>query len=57
MDRFMRITEVMRITGLAKSTVWLWVKEGKLPPGYKLSPRITVWRESEIMAYIEEVVA
>ena len=57
MDRFMRITEVMHLTGLAKSTVWLWVKEGKLPASYKLGPRITVWKESEVMAYLNEVAA
>ena len=54
-ERLIRIQEVMEMTGLAKSTVWLWVKEGKLPAGHKLSPRVTVWYESEIMAYIYQV--
>lgn len=48
MSNFLRITEVMKITGLAKSTVWLWVKEGNLPQPIKLSPRVTVWEEEKI---------
>ena len=55
MERFIRINELMSITGLAKSTVWLWVKQGRLPAGRKLSPRVTVWLESEITAYIAKV--
>ncbi len=55
MDRLIRIPEVMKITGLAKSTIWLWVKQGKLPSPYKLSSRVTVWRESELMHFIAEI--
>jgi len=51
-EEFMRIKSVMEKTGLAKSTVWLWVKEGKLPAPIKLSSRITVWKQSEINNWI-----
>ncbi|WP_373033563.1 helix-turn-helix transcriptional regulator [Sulfurovum sp.] len=54
MDRFIRIKEVMELTGLAKSTVWAWVASGRLPKGTKLSSRVTVWRESEIQTWIEK---
>lgn len=57
MERFMRITEVANMFGIAKSTAWLWVKEGRLPSGYKLGPRVTVWKESEILVYIQDVAA
>ena len=53
MSNFLRITEVMKMTGLAKSTVWLWVKEGKLPKPIKLSPRITVWEEEKIEQWMK----
>ena len=55
MDKLLRIPQVMELTGLAKSTVWLWVKEGKLPKPIKLSPRVSVWKESELMAFINGV--
>lgn len=48
MCNFLRITDVMKKTGIAKSTVWLWVSEGKFPRPIKLSPRVTVWNEDEI---------
>lgn len=37
---------------ISKSTLWLWVKEGKFPRGKKLSPRCTVWSEVEVMQFI-----
>ncbi len=52
MDRFIRINEVMEMTGLSKSTVWAWAADGRLPKGKKLSPRVTVWRLSEIQEFI-----
>ncbi len=48
MGNFLRIVDVMKKTGIAKSTIWLWVSEGKFPKPIKLSPRITVWEEKEI---------
>lgn len=55
MDKLIRLPRVMELTGLAKSTVWLWVKDGKLPKGTKLSPRVTVWKESDILSWIKSV--
>ena len=52
MSSFLRITEVMKKTGIAKSTIWLWVKEDKFPKPIKLSPRITVWKEEKIEEWI-----
>ena len=50
---FIRIKDVMKKTGLARSTIWLWVKEGKLPKPIKLSERVTVWKESDIDEWME----
>ena len=53
MSNLLRIKDVMQKTGIAKSTVWLWVKENKFPKPIKLSERITVWDENEIDKWIE----
>ena len=53
--RFIRIKEVMHKTGIARSTVWYMVKKGTLPKPRKLSPRVTVWIESEIDEFIEKI--
>ena len=52
-DRVIRVGEVAGILGIAKSTVWLWDSQGKLPKSFKLTPSTTVWRHSEIMAWLD----
>ena len=54
-DKLIRLPRVMELLGIAKSTVWLWVKEGKLPQPKKLSPKVSAWKESDILAYIESL--
>ena len=56
MDKLLRMPQVEELTGCKKSTIWLWVKDGKFPKPKKLSPRITVWKESEVAAFIDAVV-
>ncbi len=53
-DRVIRVGEVASIIGVGKSTVWLWDREGKIPKSFKLTPSTTVWRFSEIMAWLDE---
>jgi len=48
MPSFLRVSDVVKKTGLGKSTVWLWVKENKFPKPIKMSPRVTVWEEEKI---------
>lgn len=55
MSNFLRIKEVMKKTGIARSTIWLWVSENKFPRPIKLSPRITVWEEEKINIWQENI--
>lgn len=43
------ITERLRIS---RSAWWKGVKEGRYPQGIKLSPRVTVWKSSDIDSLI-----
>ena len=52
-DKLIRVTDIMTKTALAKSTVWLWVSHGVFPQPIKLSPRVSVWRESDIQKFVE----
>jgi len=54
MEKFIRITGVMEQTGLAKSTIWAWVKKEQLPKPLKLSSTVTVWKQSDLNRWIEE---
>ena len=51
-ERLLRISEVQQRVSLGKSTIWLWIKQGRFPKGIKLSPSVTVWHESEINSFI-----
>lgn len=53
MDQFYRVAKVAEILGnLSQSTVWLYTRQGKLK-ATKLSPKVTVWRESDIRAFVQ----
>lgn len=34
------------------STLWLWAKQGKVPPPVKMGGRCTVWRRADLEAYL-----
>lgn len=62
-DRYVRVRQIVgdpeavppipAIVQVGTSTWWAWVKAGKAPQPIKLSPRVTVWRESEVRAFVE----
>ena len=43
-----RAKEAAIYLGIALSTYWLWVKQGKLPKPLKLSSRTSVWKSEQI---------
>jgi prophage regulatory protein len=53
-ERLIRLPDVMAKLGIKRSTVWLFVKQNRLPKPIKLSAKVAVWRESEIDAYIAD---
>lgn len=55
MAKFLRIKDVMDKTGIARSTIWLWVSEDKFPKPIKLSPRITVWDSDKIEEWMSKI--
>jgi predicted DNA-binding transcriptional regulator AlpA len=49
-----RLPKVMAATGLGRSTIWAWVKDGRFPAPYKLSTRVTVWDACAIWAFLDK---
>lgn len=47
-DRFIRLPELLRLTGLGRSSVYRLVERGQLPPPMKISERAVAWRLSSI---------
>lgn len=51
--KLLRISDVANKTTLAKSTLWLKIARGEFPKPIKLSPAISVWKESDVDTWIE----
>jgi len=47
----MRAKDAAKFLGCGLSTIWLWVKQGKLK-AYKISDRVTIFKRSELEAFI-----
>jgi prophage regulatory protein len=55
-DALLRVPAItQRMGGVSRSYWWAGVKDGKFPPGIKLSARVTVWKSSDIDALIATV--
>ena len=56
MDRIMRTSEVVKLTGLSKTTIWRRVRSGDFPMPVRLgslATRSVSWREGEIERWID----
>ena len=53
-DKFLRLPQVLKLIPIGRSTLWLWVSEGKFPQPVKLSERVTVWRQSDIDRFLSK---
>jgi len=54
---FLRLPQVLKMIPVGKSTWWSGVKSGRYPQAYKLGPRTTAWKASDILKLIVEIEA
>lgn len=52
-ETLLRLPQVLARLSISRSLWWRGIKEGRFPQGVKLSPRVTVWRQSDIEALIQ----
>ena len=55
--RLLRLPEVMARTGLSRTTIYVWGKEGRFPQPVLLGARTRVWIESELEEWMREWIA
>ena len=55
--RFVRLREVMARTGLSRSTIYVWVAEGRFPKPVPLGARSVGWIESELEEWLRDRIA
>ncbi len=52
---YIRLSEILMIIPVSKSTWWAGVKSGRFPKSVKLGPRITAWRVEDIRNLMNEM--
>lgn len=55
-EAFLRLPAVKALVGLGKTEIYARVRTGRFPKPIKLAPRVTVWRASEVDAYVNQVI-
>lgn len=55
-DRFLRLKEVMRITGLGRNTIYTRMRDGTFPHQVQLGPNSVAWLQSTISEWMSSVV-
>jgi len=45
---FLRLEQVLQLIPVSKATWWNGCRSGQFPKPYKLGPRITAWKASDI---------
>lgn len=56
-NKLLTASQVADILNISPSTLYRWKREGRLPSSIQLGPKTTRWRESEILAFIEQLEA
>lgn len=52
-DRHLKITDVMEVTRLSRSTIKTWVKDGRFPAPVKIGTRLVRWPESVVAEWMK----
>ena len=56
-DRLIRLPEVIQITSLSRTQIYRLIAAGTFLKQHRLSHKVAAWKESEIAAWIDSVVA
>jgi prophage regulatory protein len=54
---FLRLRQVLSRTGLSRSTLYAYVREGRFPAPVSISERCVAWVEAEIDRWISDRIA
>lgn len=54
--KFLVLKEVIQITRLPRSTIYMLMTEHRFPKSYKLTDRKVIWLESEVREWMNKVI-
>lgn len=52
-ETIIRLPQVMKRTGLSRSTIYAYIEKGSFPKPFKIALRAVGWYESEVNAWIK----
>ena len=55
--RFLRLAEVLEMTGMGKTFIYDRMKDGTFPKQIQLGSRSVVWNEQEVIKWMEDQMA
>ena len=55
--RFLRLPEVLQITGMSKTFIYDRINDGTFPKQIQLGSRTVVWNEQEVTKWMEDRMA
>lgn len=53
---FLRLDQVLQLIPVSKATWWNGCRSGRFPKPYKLGPRVTAWKVTDIQSCLENFV-
>ena len=53
MPDHMRSVDAAAFLGVSVTTLYRWAREGHIAKGIKLAPRCTVWRRTDLEAFVD----
>lgn len=51
----LRLTQIKQLTGLSKSSIYLFMKSGNFPSPIKIGKRAVAWRSSDIDTWLHTI--
>ena len=54
---FIRLPQVVEMTGLAKSTIYKWIRLGEFPKQIQLGGKSVVWNERDVIDWMNQQIA
>jgi prophage regulatory protein len=52
--QYIRLKEVVKLTGISRSTIYNYVKIHNFPKPLKIGSRISVWEYEKVMGWMEQ---
>ena len=54
---FIRLPQVLEMTGLSTSTIYRWMTDGTFPKQIQLGSRSVVWNERDVIDWMNQQIA